>query len=173
MHPHKLAPNSTWQSYNQSSCMEARLGSWARSLWPGSRDSISVRHIGWQGSTYLVGSPIIGGYIHPQIRCWKSVGCTPSSTTSMCWGRQLRSMWDCSIFVECQGADQTCCLVPRCWWWEQKMWLNDVWCNWILLLSHSDSVPHLSRLNSIGGHHCWGMVETIRLSVMWYFVPVN
>ena len=33
---------------------------------------------------------------------------------------------DRSIFVECQGIDQRCGLVPRRWWWEQGMCLDDV-----------------------------------------------
>ncbi len=31
-----------------------------------------------------------------------------------------------SIFAECQGADRRRGLVPRRWWWEQKMTLDDV-----------------------------------------------
>ncbi len=31
-----------------------------------------------------------------------------------------------SIFAECQGADQRRGLVPRRWWWEQRMTLDDV-----------------------------------------------
>jgi hypothetical protein len=33
---------------------------------------------------------------------------------------------DCSIFAECQGAIQRRSLVPRQWWWEQKMCLDKV-----------------------------------------------
>ena len=32
----------------------------------------------------------------------------------------------CSILAECQGADQRRGLVPRRWWWEQRMCLDDV-----------------------------------------------
>ena len=32
----------------------------------------------------------------------------------------------CSIHVECLGADQKCGSVPRRWWWEQKMCLDNV-----------------------------------------------
>ena len=32
----------------------------------------------------------------------------------------------CTILAECQGADQKRGLVPRRWWWEQKMSLDDV-----------------------------------------------
>jgi hypothetical protein len=32
----------------------------------------------------------------------------------------------CSIFAECQGADRRRGSVPRRWWWEQKMCLDDV-----------------------------------------------
>ncbi len=31
-----------------------------------------------------------------------------------------------SIFAECQGADRRRGLVPRRWWWEQRMNLDDV-----------------------------------------------
>ena len=31
-----------------------------------------------------------------------------------------------TILAECQGADQKCGSVPRRWWWEQKMCLDDV-----------------------------------------------
>jgi hypothetical protein len=31
-----------------------------------------------------------------------------------------------SIFAECQGADQRRGSVPRRWWWEQRMCLDDV-----------------------------------------------
>ena len=31
-----------------------------------------------------------------------------------------------TILAECQGADQKHSLVPRRWWWEQKMCLDDV-----------------------------------------------
>jgi len=33
---------------------------------------------------------------------------------------------DRSILAECQGADQRCGSMPRRWWWEQKMCLDDV-----------------------------------------------
>jgi hypothetical protein len=32
----------------------------------------------------------------------------------------------CSIFAECQGADRRRGSVPRQWWWEQRMTLEDV-----------------------------------------------
>jgi hypothetical protein len=32
----------------------------------------------------------------------------------------------CSIHAECQGADRRRSSVPRRWWWEQKMCLDDV-----------------------------------------------
>ncbi len=32
----------------------------------------------------------------------------------------------CSIFAECQGADRRRSSVPRRWWWEQRMCLDDV-----------------------------------------------
>jgi hypothetical protein len=31
-----------------------------------------------------------------------------------------------SIFAECQGADRRRGSVPRRWWWEQRMYLDDV-----------------------------------------------
>ncbi len=33
---------------------------------------------------------------------------------------------NCSIFTECQGTDQRRGLVPRRWWWEQRMCFDDV-----------------------------------------------
>ncbi len=33
---------------------------------------------------------------------------------------------DCSILAECQGADRRRGSMPRRWWWEQKMCLDDV-----------------------------------------------
>ena len=32
----------------------------------------------------------------------------------------------CSILAECQGADHRRGLVPRRWWWEQRMCLDDI-----------------------------------------------
>ena len=32
----------------------------------------------------------------------------------------------CSILAECQGADHRRGLVPRRWWWEQRMCLDNV-----------------------------------------------
>ena len=54
---------------------------------------ILVWHIGCQGCTYLVGGCITNGFTHPRIKCWKSVGCTPFSTTSMCRGRRSHGTW--------------------------------------------------------------------------------
>jgi len=48
-----------------------------------------------------------------------------------------------SILAECQGADRRRGLVPRRWWWEQRMCLDDVWNTWVLRLSLS--APHSSR----------------------------
>ena len=36
-----------------------------------------------------------------------------------------------TIHAECQGADQKHGLVPRRWWWKQKMCLEDVLFIWI------------------------------------------
>jgi hypothetical protein len=33
---------------------------------------------------------------------------------------------DRSIFAECREADQRCGLLPRQWWWEQRMCLDNV-----------------------------------------------
>ena len=59
----------------------------------GLRDSIFAQHTGWQRSMCLGGGRISSGYTHPQIRCWRSVGCTPLSTTLMCKGRQSQGTW--------------------------------------------------------------------------------
>jgi hypothetical protein len=37
-----------------------------------------------------------------------------------------RYIVDCSIFAECREADQRHGLVPRQWWWEQRMYLDDI-----------------------------------------------
>ena len=38
----------------------------------------------------------------------------------------VRYMVDRSILAECQGADRRSSLMPRQWWWEQRMCLDDV-----------------------------------------------
>jgi hypothetical protein len=43
------------------------------------------------------------------------------------WQQKIpRYIVDCSIFAECREADQRHGLVPRQWWWEQRMCLDDI-----------------------------------------------
>ena len=46
------------------------------------------------------------------------------------WGKQgetiAKYVVGRSIHAECQGADRRRGLVPRRWWWEQRMCLDDV-----------------------------------------------
>jgi len=129
-----------------------------------------MRHIGWQGSTFLIGGRNISGYTQSWIRCWKSVGCTPSSTTSMC-------DWQTIDDSELRGRPQHLCGMPgdrpKARFGAQVVVVGteDVLGQRLMQLNVAIE-PFCSSLepfgHGCGGIHCRGTVDALESSVMWY-----
>jgi len=98
--------------------------------------------------------------------CWKSVGCTPSSTTSMYRGKQSHGMWSNAPYLPNAGGQTKGTFRAQ----AVVVGAEDVLGQHLMQLDLAIE-PFCSLLESFGhrGTHCRGTVETIELSVMcWY-----
>jgi hypothetical protein len=125
MHPIGLAPSSTRQPSNLSSCMEARLLSKAvMTRFEGfhihAAHWMAKEHIPYQG-------PHRQWMYPPSNKVLEECGMlTIQHYIDVQRQTIARYIVDCSIFAECKGTDQRHGLVPRWWWWEQQMCLEYV-----------------------------------------------